>query len=372
MKPSQFFSRRQALATMGAMGASLALPGLIRPAAAAGALATPLDPKDLVIAFGHVGPTTDEGWTWSHHVGRKAIEAEWPQARFIEVENIPFSSQGTRIVRQFVGQGANMVFLTTDYADLSASVIKASPDVAFLECNSFTTEENKIAYYIKHWDPTYVIGVAAALLTKSKKLGYVASFPTPSVNMSMNAFHLGARSVDPSIETQAIYINSWFDPQAARQAGAALIQNGCDFLMGIMDEAAYLQVAEEKGVWAAMWNTDLRRYGPNAYVSSMMLDWNAFYVEEVRARLEGKWTGGRTVLLPMGKGTDRDAWGEKVPAEVRARADEVRTKIIGGFNPFAGEIKDVNGKVQVPAGHAMTDAEMYTCGWIAEGITAKS
>jgi basic membrane lipoprotein Med (substrate-binding protein (PBP1-ABC) superfamily) len=372
MKPSQFFSRRQALVTMGAAGASLLAPSLVRPALATGALATPLDPKDLVIAFGHVGPTTDEGWTWSHHVGRKAIEKEWPEVRFIEVESVPFSAQGTRIVRQFVGQGAKMVFLTTDYADLSASVIKASPDVAFLECNSFTTEDNKSAYYIKHWDPTYVIGVAAAMLTKSKKLGYVASYPTPSVNMSINAFHLGARSVDPTIETQAIYINSWFDPQAARQAGTALIQNGCDFLMGIMDEAAYLQVAEEKGIWAAMWNTDLRRYGPNAYVSSMMLDWNAYYVEEVRARLEGKWTGGRTVLLPMGNGTDRDVWGGEVPADVAARADEVRTKMMGGHNPFTGEIKDVNGAVKLAVGQAMTDDEKYTCDWIAEGVTARS
>lgn len=372
MKASQFFSRRQALRTMGAASASLLLPSLARPALAQSALTTPLAAEDLIIGFGHVGPITDEGWTWSHHLGLQAIQKEWPAARFLEVENVPFSSQGSRIVRQFVGQGANMVFLTTDFADISAEVIKASPDVAFLECNSFTTEPNKSAYYIKHWDPTYVIGVAAALMSKSKKLGYVASYPTPAVNCSINAFHLGARSIDPTIETQVIFINSWFDPQAARQAGTTLIQNGCDFLFGIMDEAAYLQVAQEKGVWAAMWNTDLRRYGEDAYVSSMVLDWNAYYVEEVRARMAGTWTGGRRVLLPMGQGCDRDAWGAKVPPEVAAQADEVRAKILGGFSPFTGEIKDTSGNVVVAAGATMSDDDLYTCGWLAEGVTARS
>lgn len=372
MKSDFLLSRRNLLASMAGLGITSIAPGVLGSARAAASAFPAIDPANLVIAFGHVGPTTDEGWTWSHHKGRKAIEAKWPQARFLEVENVPFSAKGTRILRQFVSQGANMIFLTTDYADLSSEVMKTAPEVAFLECNSFTTAPNKSAYYIKHWDPTYVIGVAAGLLSKSNKLGYVASYPTPAVNTSLNAFHLGARSVNPQIETQAVFINSWFDPQAARQAGTALVQNGCDFLMGIMDEAAYLQVAEESGVWAAMWNTDLRRYGPKAYVSSVVLDWDAYYLSEVEARIAGTWEGGRRVLLPMGAGVDRDAWGSNVPEDVARKADEVRAKMLAGLNPFSGEIKDTSGKVRVAAGAVMSDDELYACDWLAEGITARS
>ncbi len=178
-------------------------------------------------------------------------------------------------------------------------------------------------YYVAHWYPTYVIGVAAGMLSKSGKLGYVGSFPVPSVYSGTNAFLMGARTVNPKATLQVIMINSWFDPQGANQAGTALVDNGCDFLFGIMDEAAYLQVAEKRGVWAAMWNTDMRRYGPKSYVSSLILDWKPFYVDQVRKRLAGEWTPTGN-LLPMGGGIDRDAWGENVPKEVAEAADAVR------------------------------------------------
>jgi basic membrane lipoprotein Med (substrate-binding protein (PBP1-ABC) superfamily) len=212
-----------------------------------------------------------------------------------------------------------------------------------------------------------VVGVAAGLMSKSGKLGYVSSFPVPSVYTSTNAFIMGARTVNPTATLQVISINSWFDPQGAAQAGTALLDNGCDFLFGIMDEAAYLQVAERRGIPAAMWNTDIRRYGPNSYVSSIVLDWKAYYVEQARKRLAGTWNGSGT-LLPMGGGIDRDKWGEKVPMDVQQKADAVRTKIMGGFNPFVGELKDAKGEVKVAAGKAMTEMDLYNWDWSVEGV----
>ena len=262
MKPSQFFSRRHVLkSSAAAIGAAALTPSL---ALAAGGLSTPLDPDNLTISFGHVGPTSDEGWTWTHHLGRKAVEAKYPNAKFLEVESVPYSAKGTRTFRQFVQQGSDMVFITSGYGDISNEVITASPDVAFCECAAPDSGPNKRGYYVKHWDPSYLIGIAAGLMSKTGKLGYVGSYPTPAVQASVNSFHLGARSVNPDVETNVVYINSWFDPQGASQAARALVSNDADFLFGIMDEAAYLQVAEEAGIWAAMWNTDIRQYGPNA------------------------------------------------------------------------------------------------------------
>jgi basic membrane lipoprotein Med (substrate-binding protein (PBP1-ABC) superfamily) len=179
---------------------------------------------------------------------------------------------------------------------------------------------------------------------------------------------MGARTVNPDASLQVIMINSWFDPQGANQAGTALVDNGCDFLFGIMDEAAYLQVAEKRGVWAAMWNTDMRRYGPNAYVSSLILDWKPFYVEQVRKLIAGEWTSSEN-LLPMAGGIDRDAWGEKVPKEVADAADAVRQKILDGFNPFTGEMKDSTGAVRLEAGKTMSEMDLYNWDWSIEGVT---
>ena len=356
-------SRRDVMALAAGVGAA----GLVRPARAAGF--APVKEPDAVIAFGHVGPISDEGWTYSHHLGVLAVQKAFPKAKYIEIQNIPYSADAPRTFRQMVAQKANLCIITSEYGDLLADTADKAPNVAWMECNGHGVAPNRSWYYVKHWFPTYVTGVAAGLMSKTGKLGYVGSLPVPSVYSGVNAFLMGARSVNPKATMQVILINSWFDPQAAAQAGTALIDNGCDCLFGIMDEAAYLQVAEKRGVPAVMWNTDVRRYGPKSYVSSIVVDWNNFYVKSVKDRLDGTWQGGQRVLLDMGQGVDRDAWGQSVPENIRQQADAVRTKMLAGYNPFVGEIKDIDGKVRVPKGTTMSEMELYDWNWPVEGVT---
>jgi basic membrane lipoprotein Med (substrate-binding protein (PBP1-ABC) superfamily) len=361
-------TRRHVLSLAGAAGAAmLAPPGLVRPAAAASF--GPVKEEDATIAFGHVGPISDEGWTFSHHQGLLAVKKALPKAKYIEVETIPYSADATRTFRQFVAQNSTIVFLSSEYGDLLHGVSDKAPDIAWLECNGHSVAPNRSWYYVKHWLPTYITGVAAGLMTKSGKLGYVGSLPVPSVYSGVNAFLMGARSVKPDATMQVILINSWFDPQAAAQAGTALIDNGCDFLFGIMDEAAYLQVAEKRGVPAVMWNTDVRRYGPKSYVSSIVVNWDDFYVGQAKARLAGTWKSGQQILLDIGHGVDRDAWGESVPEAVRKQADAVREKMLTGYSPFVGEIKDIKGAVRVAKGQTMDDMTLYNWDWPIEGVS---
>jgi basic membrane lipoprotein Med (substrate-binding protein (PBP1-ABC) superfamily) len=360
-------SRRQLIKLGGTAGASFLLGSRLSSPALAAKSFAPVAEEKALIAFGHVGPVTDECWTWSHDQGMKAVQAAFPKLKTIMVESVPFSADASRTFRQFVSQGAQMVFVTSAYGDFLYDVAKRAPNVAFLECDGRTPMDNLGTYYVAHWYPSYVAGVAAGLMSKTGKLGYVASFPVPSVYSGSNAFLMGARTINPGATLQVIAINKWFDPQAATQAGSALIDNGADLLFGIMDEAGYLQVAEKRGVKAVMWNTDIRRYGPKAYVSSIVIDFKKFYVDQVRARLDGTWTPPSTIL-PMGAGVDVDAWGETVPDAVRKQADAVRAKILAGWSPFTGEIKDNKSAVRLAAGKTMTEPELYNWNWSVDGV----
>ncbi len=346
-----------------------AVAALIPAAGRAAPAFGPVAEDAAVIAFGHVGPISDEGWTYSHHQGLLAVKEKYAKAKYLEVENIPYSADATRTFRQFVAQRANLVMLSSEYGDLLHAVSDKAPNVAWMECNGHSVAANRSWYYVKHWLPSYVTGVAAGLMSKSGKLGYVGSLPVPTVFCGVNAFLMGAQSVNPNATMQVILINSWFDPQAAAQAGTALIDNGCDFLFGVMDEAAYLQVAEKRGVPAVMWNTDVRRYGPKSYVSSIVVDWRQFYVGQVGARLAGTWQPGQRILLAMGEGVDRDPWGESVPDAVRTQADAVRSKMLTGYSPFVGEIKDSSGRVRIAKGQAMDDSTLYEWDWPIAGVT---
>ncbi|RLJ01751.1 MAG: BMP family ABC transporter substrate-binding protein [Candidatus Aenigmatarchaeota archaeon] len=325
----------------------------------------------IQVAFIYVGPISDEGWTWSHDQGRLAVEEAYGD--LVETwytENTPFSEEATRTIEQYIADGADMVIVTSGYADFVTKAAERHPDVAFLHMTR-TPIDNELAYYISHEYPSYLIGMAAGLMTETNQLGYVGSFPSTTVKASVNSFHLGARSVNPDVTTRVALINSWFDPAAARQAAEALADSGVDFLFGIMDEAAYLEVAEERGIWAAMWNTDVRRFGPNAYVSSVILDWSSFYVDQVGKVLDGTWDeGGDTILLPIGEGVDRDVWGQNVPEDVQEQVDAIRDRMINeGYNPFTGPLYDIDGNLRLEEGQELTPLQVWLeWDWVVEGV----
>ena len=362
-------SRRYFMAAAGAAAAgALHYAGASKRASAAEPL-PPVREDELVVSFGHNGSVGVEGWTWAHNEGMKAIQEAFPGIKCSYVENIPFSADATRTFRQFVASGSQIVFSTSNYGDFLYEVADRAPDVAFLECGGRRIADNLGWYNQAYWYGSYVIGVAAGAVSKSGKLGFIGSFPVPQVYGTANAFLLGARTVNPNATVQVININSWFDPQGASQAAAALADNGADFLYGNLEDASYLKIAQTRGIWAAMSNTDQRQFGPDAYVTSQLIDWRAFYVDQVKKRIEGTWTGGVESLVPLGSGIDRAPWGKSVPAEAAARADAVREKLIGGLKPYVGPLRDANGKVRIDKGQAMSELDLYNWSWPVEGVS---
>lgn len=341
------------------------------PTKAPEATQAPAVSEPALIAFAYVGPVSDMGWTYTHDEARKAMEAAFPgQVKTAFIENMPYSEEASRALEQFVADGAKMIFINSEYADFVTEVADKHPDVYFLECDGHRVSKNEVWYYVAHWNPTYLIGMAAGLMTQTNTLGYIGSYPVQSVYASVNSFQLGARSVNPDVETKVVLINSWFDPAAANQAANALIDDGADFIMDIMDETAALQVEEKRGVWGATWNTDQRAAAPTKYVSSVSLNWKDYYISEVQSFLDGTWTGDRYTLLEMGNGVDRDKWGPNVPADVQSQVDAVRETIMNGsFNPFVGPIKDTKGEVRVPEGQTMTEMDLYLWDWAVEGVS---
>lgn len=367
MPNSWNISRRRFLEWGGAAGLAAGVPQIASAVPAMASL-PPVAEKDAIIAFGYIGPASDEGWTWAHEQGRQAVQKAFPAAKTVIVESIPYSADASRTFRQFVEDGAHMVITNSNYGDFLYDVAKRAPQTAFLHCDDRTVTNNMGAFYPSHWYPSYVTGVAAGVLTKSNRLGYIASFPVPTCFSGSNAFLMGAQSVQPNAKLQVIAISSWFDPQGATQAARALIDNGADVLFGIMDEPGYLQVAEQRDVKAVMLNTDTRKYGQKAYMSSIIFDFRKFFVEQVTARLAGRWQPG-IHLLPFGDGADRDAWGMTIPPEAAQVADAARAKILNGWSPFVGELKTNRGVVKIAAGQQMSEIDVYNWNWSIEGVT---
>jgi simple sugar transport system substrate-binding protein len=316
------------------------------------------------------GPINDGSWETSHAEGMRAVEKALPGVKTSYVDNVQFGDAARQTIMRMAASN-DVVFLTTDYGDAQRQAAAAYPNVKFIVCGALASLPNLLGFYVRNYEVAYVHGVAAAKLTRSNKLGYVASFPVPSVFGDVNGWALGAQSVNPNVEVQVVTISTWYDPQAATQAVDALVSGGADVVWSIMGDNSVPQAAEKRGVWSFAWSRDARRVAPRGYVSTTALDWGPYDIEQVKAVQDGTW---RTKPVPgdvlsLGRGVDRGPWGDQVPTSVGKAADAARAKLMdGSLNPFAGPIKDSSGAVKVPAGRELSDLQLATWSWPVLGV----
>jgi len=235
-----------------------------------------------------------------------------------------------------------------------------------------SNNKNFANYNARFYEGRYVNGIIAGKMTKTNILGYVAAFPIPEVIHGIDAFTLGARSVNPKAEVRVIWVNSWYDPGKEREAVLTLISQNADVLMHHTDSTAIVQAAQEKGKYAFAYHSDMSKYGPDAQLSATIHEWGDYYTETMKAVLAGTWKpknvwGGYSVEMI------RTAPPNKVvPADLVAAVQKVEASMkANAFNPFTGPIKNQDGKIVVPAGQVMTDAEIGKIDFYVEGVASK-
>jgi simple sugar transport system substrate-binding protein len=254
--------------------------------------------------------------------------------------------------------------------DPTLKVAKLFPQVRFEHATGYKVATNVVTYEARFYEGAYLLGVLAGRMTKTNTLGYVGSFPIPEVLRNIDAFTLGARSVNPKIRTKVVWVDTWYDPGKERQAAEALIAQGADVLGQNTDSPATVQVAEEKGIYAFGWDSDMAKYGPHAQLTANTENWAPYYIDEVNKALDGSWTGGRKNRLGIKEGvvvlTPLNA---AIPADVARLFDTKKQAIVAGtLLPFAGPIKDNTGAVKVPAGSSLSVEDLGAINWYVDGV----
>ena len=356
-------NRRRVLLASGLAGSAQALLPL--PARAQ---------SKLKIGFVYPGPVADSGWTFQHDLGRKMVEKEFGnRVETVFVEKVPETADSERVMRDLVAQGCKMIF-TTSFGFMNPTIKVASefPDVVFEHCSGYKTAANVGIYQTRFYEGAYLLGILAGLKTKAQTLGYVAPFPIPEVIRNLDAWVLGARSVNPKVTAKVVWVNTWYDPLKEQEAAQALFNQGCDVLYQNTDSTAIVQLAESKGLWAFGQDSDMSRFGPRAHLSGNTLNWGVYYVHKVREMLAGKWKSedtkwgmkeGIVHVVPPNKENSADAI---------KRFEQKKAEILAGkFHVFTGPITDVDGKVRVPAGKTISEDELWQMKWYVSGVTGK-
>jgi simple sugar transport system substrate-binding protein len=346
---------------------SAVLAGALALASASLAIAA----EPLKVAFVYIGPVGDAGWTAAHEEGRKELQfALGDQAKTTYVESVPEGADAERVIRQLAADGNKLIFTTSfGYMQATLKVARLFPNTVFMHATGYKTAKNVGVYEARTYEGAYLLGVLAGGMTRSNTLGYVASFPIPEVLRNIDAFTLGAQSVNPKIRTRVIWVNTWYDPGKERQAAETLVAQGADALCQNTDSPATVQVAQQKGVYACGWDSDMTRFAPKAQLAAAVADWGPFYIKTARDVMAGTWKSADTKWgVAEGMVQIRSVL-PTIPAPTRKVFDARQQALAdGSFHVFQGPLKDQAGALKVPAGGALTTEQLRSLNWYVQGV----
>ena len=345
-------------------------PEAAAPAAApAAAKAEPLK-----IAFAYVGPVGDGGWTFAHDNARKALEKEFGDKIVTSfVENVPESADAERVIRDMASQGNKLIFGTTfGYMETMLKLAPEFKDVKFEHATGYKTADNMRTYDSRTYEGAYMAGVIAGKMSKTGTLGVVASVPIPEVIRNINSFTLGAQSSNPKIKTKVVWVNEWFNPPKETEAATSLINGGADVLFQNTDSPAVLKTAQDKGKRAFGWDSDMTAYGPKAHLASAVINWTPYYIKATKDALEGTWTTGGVWWGVKEGAIDMVSIAEDVPAETKAKVDEVKAGLKAGtFSIWKGPLVDNTGKTLLKEGEVADDKFLSGVMFYVKGVEGK-
>ncbi len=327
--------------------------------------------EKLKVGFIYVGPVGDLGWTHQHDQGRKAVEKAFgDKVETTYVESVPEGADAERVMTQMALSGTKLIFATSfGYMDAVQNVAKKFPNVKFEHATGYKTAPNVATYSARFYEGRMVIGHIAGKMTKTNKIGYIASYPIPEVIRGINAAYLAAKAVNPDVQFKIVWVFTWFDPAKEADAANALIEQGVDVIMQHTDSPAALTIAEKKGIYAFGQASDMKKFGPNARLTSIIDNWAPYYIQEVKAVMDGTWKshatwdGIKQGMVKIGEFSD------KIPADVKASAQKIIDGLKAGtLHPFTGPINKQDGSVWLKPGEVADDATLAGMNFYVEGI----
>jgi simple sugar transport system substrate-binding protein len=330
---------------------------------------------ELKIGFIYPSPVGDVGWAHELDNGRKAIEAVFgDRVETIVAENIPEGPDASRIMNQMASKGVKMIMIGSfGYMNDGLKLANKNPDMTFIHASGYKLADNFGNFQTRNYESAYLAGIGAGFLTKSNILGIVAAYPIPEVVGIINAFTLGAQSVNQAVSAKVVWLNSWFDPSKAQESARSLASQQADVLLSLyQDTPSVVSVAEELGVYVVPTSSDMKKYAPNHLLVSQQIDWGPHFVEMVRQTLEGNFKG-----IAYWGGMQDDAvrmasWTPNLSADQMDVINQETARLKAGtFHPFTGPIVDQAGTAKLSQGEVIEDGALLGINWLVKGVETK-
>jgi basic membrane protein A and related proteins len=350
-----------------------ALTALLLTLAAATGLRAEEGPS-LIVGAVYVGSVNDYGYNRAMKDGLEQMKQNIPGLKLIEAENVPETGDAERVMEGMIQQGAKLIFATSFGHQQSAfNLAKAHPDVAFEHAGGWMQAQNFGNFFGATQTAWYAMGIAAGKMTKTNTLGFVVGVPIGYAIGNVNAFQLGALSVNPKAQTRVVVTGGWADKAKEAAATNALIDQGADVItMHVDSPATIIQIAESRGAMSIGFQSiEAKQIAQKGWITGLGFSWGGFMTDTAKSVMAGTFKGSM-VRQGLGSMLVTAAYGGSVPDDVKQAVNAAADKIKDGYNPFTGPIKDNTGEIRIAAGETWGNDKMGKFDWYAEGVIGKA
>ncbi len=335
------------------------------------------------IGFIFVGPKDDVGYNQAAFDGSQEVKAAFPDLEVLTAENVPESDDATRIMEDMISKGAKIVFATSyGHLDPATKVAAAHPDVVVVQQGNLikgTVPANLGTYFGTVYEPVFLAGIAAGKATKTNKLGYVYAFPITQTTENIDAFQLGAASVNPAVQTYTVATSDWCNPAKQAEAANSLLSEGVDVITQHQDcTKTIIEKTEAAGAFTVGYHADGSALAPKGWLTGSEWNWGPLYVDIVKTILAGSFTGSeyndnyRVGLKTGDNPFVQSAFGPSVTAETKALIETAKAEIAKpDGSPFKGPVVDQDGKVIWPAGTTPDYVAIEGQTFFVQGVVGK-
>jgi basic membrane protein A len=366
MKANKFPNAKKVFALL----LSLALVGFLSSAQEASAQAK------LKVGILHIGSIADAGYNQAHADGVQVMKKNLPEVEVIEVENVPEGADAERVMENMIKQGAKLIIPASfGYLEPALRVAKKYPEVKFVHPGGYRLAPNLGTYWASTPEAFYLMGIAAGKTTKTNKMGYVVALPISFFLANINAFQIGAQTVNPHAETRVVFTGTFLDPGKEATAANALLDQGVDVVGVIVDSPiTVVQTAEKRGAFSIGYHyLGVQKFAPKGWIGGIAFTWGELYTRFAKQVMDGTW---KSEALLGNLGSDFLAlapFGPAVPAEAIKMVQEKKPDLISGkLHPFQGPLKDNKGAERVKAGEAWPMTNLGKMDWLVQGVVGQA
>lgn len=347
-------------------------------AAASSTLFSPVYAQSLnkpKIAFALLWPEGGEfGWSYEHvRALEQAREFYGDRVQIDTFFDVPEWGNGEKeIFQKMASDDYGLVFATSGgFIKATVEVSQEFPDVKFESCTGYVRAGNLATYGIRWYEGRTVEGFLAGAMSKTGRVGYLASFPVPEVIRGINSAYMAARSVNPDVKFDIVWLNTWGDAAIEGEAARQLLDRGADVLIQHTSSAEPMKVAQQRGAYAFGQGSDMSAYGPDAVLTSIVNNWAPYYIRRIGEFLDGTWTPTETW---GGLGEDMVTMApllESLPNRIVLQTQDIIARLSSGEqHAFIGPMRKQDGSGWLAPGETASDSDLLTMDYYADGITS--